>query len=361
MQQQPAAITLPNASTTKQPRPSPVHSKSSLKSVSLSIAKSTTFNGTRHERYTSKVVAQFKESMKQVKVERLEKFGIEVATSRLKEDRENPQYWHDLGQRVKGAVVIPARDVSLTIGEIRVDGEARSFLVSLAFPLLDAKKTVTDAASQNTLITAIKGWPKRIERITIEVYTDDFGSDKRKRNKFKTDKKGRVGLASVWLPTEKDMERFIGKVKKDRSNLQEVHLVISARTTAFTPKGLLSKQIFQFTYAKTKPLVALKEITPNAIGTRDKPIDVEDFDETCITKTVPETTTVIDQVVVKVLYEAMLEYEEMMGDDSGEEDSFDETDAEIEAMQERDDEMDVSEDFEEDEDDSRRRPRWVAI
>lgn len=213
------------------------------------------------------------------------------------------------------------------------------------------------------MVTAIKGWPKRIERISIEVYTDDFGCDKRNRNKFKIGKKGRVTLTPGWIPTERDMEGFAAKVKKDRSNLKEVHLDILARTTVFTSEGLLSKAMSTFAYTKHNPAIALAEKTPNTIGTRDKPIDVEDFDSTCTTKRSSETTTFIDQSVVDALHEVMLESEEMMGDRSdAEDDSFDETDAEIEAMQERADEMDDSEDFEEEEeDDGGWRPRWVAI
>jgi hypothetical protein len=67
--------------------------------------------------------------LKAVKVDRLEDFHLDVATSRLKEDRRDPGYWTVLGKRLGGAVVIPTRNVSLTIGEIRIDGEAPKFLV----------------------------------------------------------------------------------------------------------------------------------------------------------------------------------------------------------------------------------------
>jgi hypothetical protein len=212
------------------------------------------------------------------------------------------------------------------------------------------------------LVAAIKGWPKRIERISIEVYTDDFGCDKRNRDKFKIGKKGSVTLTPGWLPTERDMEGFAAKVKKDRSNLKEVHLVIRARTTAFTSQGVLSKGLLAFKYIKHNPTIMLTEKTPNTIGTRDTPIDVEDFDSTCAKAQSSETTTSVDQSVIDVLHNAMLEYEEMMADRSdAEDDSFDETDAEIEAMQERADELDDGEDLEEEEGDDGWRPRWVAI
>lgn len=160
------------------------------------------------------------------------------------------------------------------------------------------------------------------------------------------------------------MDGFIAKVKKDRSTLQELHIVIRARTTAFIELGLTSKDIFEFDYVKHKPAKSIsKNKVPSTAGTRDMPIDVEDFASTAPNKTAKvsapaESKTVIDQSVVDTLYEAMLEWQEMAMDGSGSEDSFDETDAEIEMMQERAEEMYGSEG---DEDEYGRRPRWAAF
>lgn len=210
------------------------------------------------------------------------------------------------------------------------------------------------------LTAAVKAWPKRIERMSIQVYTDDFSSDKRNRDKFQLNKKGRVMLVPGWLPSEKDMDAFISEVKKDRSNLHKVHLSIRARTTVFTSEGLLSKEIFSFMYIKKKPFAALQEIknkagpaltekTPNALGSKDQPIDVDDFD--LCTTPAPETNTAIDHSVVQALYEAMIEHQELLDFRDG--DSLDDTDAEIGAMQERADELSAG--SEEDEEDWRPR------
>lgn len=171
---------------------------------------------------------------------------------------------------------------------------------------------LTLLALQDMLSTAIKSWPKRIERISLEIYTDDFGSDKRNKDKFTLSKKGRVVLAPGWLPTEREMDAFIAKVKRDRSNLRELHLSIRARTTVFTSECLLSKEICSFSFVKHQPAPALSERIPNVLGTKDQPIDLEDLDDITCARPTSDTKTIVHQSVIDALYEAMLDAEAMM-------------------------------------------------
>lgn len=102
----------------------------SLNIVSLSMEKEGYWNGTRQEGMTSKIVSHLKASMKDVGINMLDSYHLEIATSRSKDDREDRTYWSDLGKRIMSACTIPARKVSLDIGEIRMEGEASNFVVS---------------------------------------------------------------------------------------------------------------------------------------------------------------------------------------------------------------------------------------
>lgn len=101
-----------------------------LKTVSLSITKDLNWYGTKQESFTKKIMPHLKASLKEARIDRLESFHLEIATSRSLEDRGSSTYWSDLKKRIASACPIPAREVSLEIGEIKMKGEASKFVVS---------------------------------------------------------------------------------------------------------------------------------------------------------------------------------------------------------------------------------------
>jgi co-chaperonin GroES (HSP10) len=200
----------------------------------------------------------------------------------------------------------------------------------------------------------------------VEVLTDDFIRESKNANKFKVDKKGKVTLAGGWFPTESNLK---GTIKTGRPALRKFRLVVSVRSCAFTSSGLVCKPIFDSTYIRRESQKPKTSNGSKLSGTKDKPIDVEDFIATSSSKSKgadePEHTVVFDQSVVQELYDAFEAHEddsEMGGDGS---DSYDDFDEEMAMMQEGDDMAAGYEGFEEDDEDDvlfgmGGRPRWAA-
>lgn len=132
----------------------------------------------------------------------------------------------------------------------------------------------------------------------------------------------------------------------------------------------MCKPIFDFTYIRRESQKPKTANGSKSLGTKDKPIDVEDFiaasSSTSKTADEPEHTVVLDQSVVQELYDAMKAHEEdseMGGDGFESDDDFDE---EMAMMQERDDMAGDYAGFEEDDEDEvlfgmGGRPRWAAF
>lgn len=118
------------ASANRQAKVTSTAVKHSLKAVSLSITKDPFWYGTKHESFAAKVIPHVDASIKAAGIDRLDAYNLEIATSRSKEDRESSTYWKNLGSKIKSACVIPAREVTLDLGEIKMDGEVGRFLVS---------------------------------------------------------------------------------------------------------------------------------------------------------------------------------------------------------------------------------------
>jgi hypothetical protein len=118
-----------------------------LKTVSVSITKDLTWNGTKQESFTKKIIPQLKASLKAAGIDRLESFHLEIATSRSLEDRDSLDYWSDLGKRIGSACPIPANEVSLDIGEIKIKGEASKFMVSTP---VDEEISLSDLSESRT-------------------------------------------------------------------------------------------------------------------------------------------------------------------------------------------------------------------
>lgn len=218
-----------------------------------------------------------------------------------------------------------------------------------------------DIGLQDMLGAAIKGWPKGVEKISVQVLSDDFIMDSKNKDKFNIDKKGRVSLAKGWIPTKEMMTDLIDALKKDRFNFRSFRLVVMVRSSAFSM--VLCKPIFEFSYAKREIPNSKPAKISSALGTKDQPIGVEDFAASSAVKQKrsmePECQLALIQSVVQELYDAMKDCEEdsEMGGDGF--DSYDELEEEIAMMQERPDQDGMS-----DEDDDMLglggRPRWAA-
>jgi hypothetical protein len=120
----------PKYSSYRQPKAIPKTTPHSLKVVSLSIEKEYYWYGTRQEGFTSKIISHLKSSIQEAGIDRLDSYELEVATSRSLYDRRSRTFWSDMRKRMMLACTIPARDVHLDVGEIRMDGEASQFVVS---------------------------------------------------------------------------------------------------------------------------------------------------------------------------------------------------------------------------------------
>lgn len=200
-----------------------------------------------------------------------------------------------------------------------------------------------------------------MENIIIKVPTDDFIIDAKNAKKFKVDKKGRVTLSGGWVPTETMMTKFLNTLKKDRPSLRTFRLSVSVRSAAFAV--VVCKEILDFEYAKRDTSKPTGKKNHSTVGTKDKPIDVEEFVATTTSKpkqsAEPEHRTKVDQSVIQELYDAMKDFEEdsEMGD--GDFDVYDEWEEEIVMMQEGADE---GRSFDEEDEDLglEGRPRWAA-
>jgi hypothetical protein len=218
------------------------------------------------------------------------------------------------------------------------------------------------------LAGAIKAWPKNIDNVLIDVATDDFIRESKNASKFKPDKKGKATLAAGWIPTEKDMQTLVNGLKKDQPALRKFRLVISVRSSAFT--GVFCKPIFDFTYASRelpKPRMAKGS---KSSGSKDKPIDVEDFVAASSSKPkrADETqhTVVLDQSVIQELYNATEKHEDDSEMEEDRSDGYDSWEEEIAMRQGAADEYAGFAGFEEDDEDDELfgmggRPRWAAF